>query len=710
MEIREFAERLLCSPELEDKLYVCDSFEDKDHRPFKQKFIEPCRSDNLQLAKKGRVFQFAEFKALKNDEQIGRCLHFFANHELQAIELMAMALLKFPEAPMGLRRQLVSAIQDEQKHTKLYLKRMEQCGIELGAEPLNRFFWDSLHGMSSIESFLAGMSLTLEQANLDFANEYIKRFQKVGDIGTSAILKVVLEDELKHVRLGVEYFKKYHSQDHEQIWEVYKDHLEPPLFPTRAKAHPFSKSLRKKAGFHENDIVALEQYQRSKGPPPNVYYFNSFDHDYPHSKNGIKLKNNLEHDFQYLPFLLANKDDLLVVKNHPSKEWVDHLSQSDLILPDLCIAKSETKKKEELNYNLVKEIIPWAPTKDIERQFEEWSPKFQKNYKGSNDYYDSKKFSHELLKLWYSSISDIEYGEAEESLGFWVKDLAELNDALQKINSWGYGEAFIKTPFGCAGQSLKKVSLSEGSNSLPMTWIQTKLKDQFELWIQPKFEKVMDLSIQVKVENGVVSIIGVSEPITSSNGRHYGHLLNSNWFGNDKSVKIFLLGGKDILLKKWKGHLEHILAHSEKKYFKQQKIGVDAFVYKKRNGGLALFPLIELNSRTTLGHISLKLKDKISTKSVGVFFICPVIKGHEVNLNWLSREIEVTNNKWSRGFMFLTDPLSAKGFVPVCAVGHDFDECVRFIKEYCREGETHSERFLTPVLERLEMYPIGDSP
>ena len=74
----------------------------------------------------------------------GRVLHGFANHELLALELMARMLLRFPEAPEGWRKGLVVTMQDEQRHLRSYVERMQACGVELGAVPVSSFFWDVL--------------------------------------------------------------------------------------------------------------------------------------------------------------------------------------------------------------------------------------------------------------------------------------------------------------------------------------------------------------------------------------------------------------------------------------------------------------------------------------------------------------------------------------------------------------------------------------
>src|SRR4029077_16237708 len=86
---------------------------------------------------------------LEREQERGRLLHFFANHELLATELMALALLRFPEAPTAFRRGLYQTLKDEQAHTHLYLQRMRECGTHFGDLPVSGYFWRSVASMES---------------------------------------------------------------------------------------------------------------------------------------------------------------------------------------------------------------------------------------------------------------------------------------------------------------------------------------------------------------------------------------------------------------------------------------------------------------------------------------------------------------------------------------------------------------------------------
>ena len=141
MEIREFAHQVLFSSELQTKLArPLRLTDDEPGRPLGA-VDTPARPSGLALtAPRGRRVRFPTRSQLDTPHMRGRALHFFANHELLALELMALALLRFPEAPQKFRRTLVATMRDEQKHMRLYLSRMADLGVELGEIPMNSFF------------------------------------------------------------------------------------------------------------------------------------------------------------------------------------------------------------------------------------------------------------------------------------------------------------------------------------------------------------------------------------------------------------------------------------------------------------------------------------------------------------------------------------------------------------------------------------------
>src|SRR5262245_46075938 len=138
MELRLFAERILFGSTLEEKLRRPGPLTDEaPGRPIVAPG-SPERPSGLRFkpAHSGKA-EFPGMHRLEREEERGRLLHFFANHELLATELMALVLLRFPEAPPAFRQGVARTLQDEQMHTRLYLSRMEECGIRFGEMPVS---------------------------------------------------------------------------------------------------------------------------------------------------------------------------------------------------------------------------------------------------------------------------------------------------------------------------------------------------------------------------------------------------------------------------------------------------------------------------------------------------------------------------------------------------------------------------------------------
>lgn len=195
--------------------------------------------------------------ALSDAEARRDCLSRFAHHELQAVEYFAWALLRWPEAPPELRRALLSALTDEQRHCRLYLDRLEALGGRFETGDHSDYFWQQASAIAEAESglraFLSAMGLTLEQANLDFTLTYRDAFRQAGDDESAAICQVVHDDEVAHVALAVRWLRRLSEGEDAKDADL-RDYLETvpfPLGPARAKGRRFEAAPRRRAGLSE---------------------------------------------------------------------------------------------------------------------------------------------------------------------------------------------------------------------------------------------------------------------------------------------------------------------------------------------------------------------------------------------------------------------------------------------------------------------------
>ena len=224
MHYREFARILLEGASLEDKLIPLKNIDFT-------KSLDPYDLPNNPGRSKQLKFDNQQVKFPKNTsfhlaEKRGLALHFFANHELLAIEMMAAALLIYPdhsEDSILFKKGLIKTIQDEQKHLKLYLSRMKDFGIELGDFPLNDFFWRSMENCKTPANFYSAMAMTFESANLDFAQYYEKSFVAVEDHETAKIMRLVFEDEISHVALGAHWLNQWRGDM--DLWKYFVGNL-----------------------------------------------------------------------------------------------------------------------------------------------------------------------------------------------------------------------------------------------------------------------------------------------------------------------------------------------------------------------------------------------------------------------------------------------------------------------------------------------------
>ncbi|MEO0599941.1 MAG: DUF455 family protein, partial [Myxococcota bacterium] len=271
---------------------------------------QPGRPEGLALHRGPRP-KLPSPASLTTDEDRAIVLHAMANHELLAVELFALAILRFPEAPRALRRSWLATLRDEQSHVAAYTDRLASCGVDFGAWPVSAFFWDALSPVDDPLSFVAGLELGLEQANLDFSRLWARAFRRVGDEATAAVLDEVHADEIRHVRVGVHWLRTLKRPD-QSDFDAWTSALRFPLTPARGRGPEVDRASRRAAGLDDAFIDRMAVTSTSRGRDPRIFVFDGGLEDEWAGRSRSAAVDAVNHDLASVVGLLAADDDVVI--------------------------------------------------------------------------------------------------------------------------------------------------------------------------------------------------------------------------------------------------------------------------------------------------------------------------------------------------------------------------------------------------------------
>lgn len=193
-------------------------------------------------------------EALRAPLKRAQLVHTFLHHELQAAELMAWALLAFPDTPRAFRRGLVRIALDEVRHMGMYQGYLEALGHRFGDFPVRDWFWERVPRSPTAAHFVAVLGIGFEGANLDHAARFAERFRAVGDEAGAAMQEVIGAEEVPHVRFALRWFRRFTLAEDFSTWTR---HLPPPLSPVLMRGAPLNRERRRMSGFTEPFLEEL---------------------------------------------------------------------------------------------------------------------------------------------------------------------------------------------------------------------------------------------------------------------------------------------------------------------------------------------------------------------------------------------------------------------------------------------------------------------
>ena len=629
MELREFAQQVLFATTLEDKLRRPESVTDERPGPAMLAPSEPGRPPELKFKPTGSGNRdFPGLHHLEQERERGRLLHFFANHELLATELMALVLLRFPEAPAAFRRGVLQTLQEEQDHVRMYLRRMEDCGLHFGELPVSGYFWRAVSPMAQPIDFVAGLSLTFEQANLDFCRQFARAFTVVGDTQTAALLDGIYRDEIAHVAHGLKWFRRWKKPD-ESDWEAFCRQLRFPLSPQRAKGMTLNVEGRRAAGFDPGFIAQLDVFSQSKGRTPHVFVFNPFAEGYlsrGRSFNPVQSQAQLARDLANLPQFLGRQDDVVLVHRRPSAEFLSQLKQQGFPLPEFVEMEGVSSSPlRDLGKRKLGALRPWAWGPD---SFESLQPLFASvtgetrppalcwNEAVAQLY--SKAWSAQFLSRFLAEDQTADLFEEllcpTEIVGMVATRMTEALDLIARFRSRGFAKLVVKESVGLAGRNALRLWEPD---LLPnqRRWIESAVEQEIPLVIEPWLERQVDFSIQWEMKPDGLRLLGFTGLEVDLRGQYQG-----NWVeAQPRRIPQAVLSKFPAVVAARLPHLFHrlgaVLEQRLRQLGFQGPLGMDAFVYRDSQGVFRLKPVVEINPRFTMGRVALELMRQVAPGS-----------------------------------------------------------------------------------------------
>ena len=543
---------------------------------------------------------------LADPQRRAALLHAFANHELLAIELFAQMLLRIPDAPQGFRRGLATTLQDEQRHLRLYVERLQALGVTFGSLPLNRYLWDAMAELPDPLQFVTVMALTFEQANLDHMQSTAAALRGVGDAESAAILEQIGREEIQHVALGLRWFERWRADSGdrptEDTWEAYARLLPSPLTPRRARGDTVWEEGRLQAGLSPEFVRELKVFSSSRGRPADVLWFNPDCELRWSGATPPQVVETLTRDLAAVVTVCARADDV-VLAPRPGLPWLEAMQAAGFPLPEFADDAPERLRGAARPWGWTPEAAArargWA-LRDAPPRVAEWGPLFAKTW-----------FARLLPELEETAALNVLPADLPRAVDAWDHLAAELA-AIP-------GRAVVKDPYGTSGRGQLRTDGPPWESGFA-GWAEGVLERHGSTVVQPWFEALADLSCLLAVGDGGARVLGCTRFRTDRRGQYLGHDVGPLDDGLSAELRRALHGEPQALLRGLEALARAAGARLAAAGYRGPA-GIDA-VLTRLPQGLALVPL-ELNPRRTFGHLALALSPRVVPGRGGAFALLP---------------------------------------------------------------------------------------
>ncbi len=186
-------------------------------------------------------------KYMPKRRNLGAMLHAIAHIEFNAIDLAWDIVVRFgKDMPLEFTQDWVLVADDESRHFNMIADRLASYDLTYGDYPAHDGLWQSsMDTAHDLKARLAIIPMALEARGLDVTPSIIAKFDKAGDMVSSNAMKIIYEEEIRHVYAGQKWFNFLciqeslapHKTYHSLIKKYFKGLIKPPFnIDARAKA------------------------------------------------------------------------------------------------------------------------------------------------------------------------------------------------------------------------------------------------------------------------------------------------------------------------------------------------------------------------------------------------------------------------------------------------------------------------------------------
>ncbi|MEM6985507.1 MAG: ferritin-like domain-containing protein [Pseudomonadota bacterium] len=186
--------------------------------------------------------------------------HALAHIEFNAINLSLDAVYRFTGLPYAFASDWMRVADDEARHFSMLTEHLASLGFAYGDFPAHNNLWEmALRTDFDPMVRMALVPRVLEARGLDVAPGMIEKLDATGDSRGADILRIILREEVEHVRIGNRWFL-YHCEQRaldprETFRALLREHTRGFL------TGPFNDAYRKQAGFTDAELADLREIE-----------------------------------------------------------------------------------------------------------------------------------------------------------------------------------------------------------------------------------------------------------------------------------------------------------------------------------------------------------------------------------------------------------------------------------------------------------------